>query len=51
MTTSLIASESFFFFLLIDEYRVLLNTAKDCNTAKDDKGPQIDVLYIAKYNN
>ena len=28
---------------------VLLNTAKDWNTAKDDKGPQIDVLNTAKY--
>ena len=27
---------------------ILLNTTKDCNTAKDDKGPQIDVLNTAK---
>ena len=27
---------------------VFLNTANDRNTAKDDKGPQIDVLNTAK---
>ena len=27
---------------------VLLNTAKDWNTAKDDKGPQTDILKISK---
>ena len=40
------------------ENRVLLNTAKDdkgpqidvLNTAKYDKGPQIDVLNTAKYD-
>ena len=29
---------------------VLLNTAKDRNIAKNDKGPQIDVLNTAKYD-